>query len=287
MLNSLMALSFGGVIGIGIAVGVVVVAIVILIIWLVARHDHKKQVDAEVDKLNEEEGVQDAPVCDYTEKEPEEPAKEVAEEPAEESEGLVAEEPQKEAEPEPAKEPAKPAPASVKKVVLEEGQSYNRSMKARLILSDDAVKAWYSDLKNEALSYKGARCSISWKQEKATYKRQPICKFMLRGKVLCVCFALEPDEIKNPSIKVEDISGKKVNAGTPVMLRIKNNRRVKQAKDLIGQAARKVGLEKTQRHAVDYAAELATRSEDELVAEGLIKITKATRFHEFTPAKKK
>ena len=52
---------------------------------------------------------------------------------------------------------------------------------------------------------------------------------------------------------------------------IKNDRRCKYAKDLIAVVMERNGLTKVEREAVDYTAELQTKSVNELIKEGLIK----------------
>ena len=86
---------------------------------------------------------------------------------------------------------------------LENNQRYNRSFKARLIQSSDTVKEWYSLVKDAALSYKGTRSSLSWRQEKIYKGRVLFAKIALRGKTLSIYFPLSVSNVKN--IMVEDV----------------------------------------------------------------------------------
>lgn len=155
---------------------------------------------------------------------------------------------------------------------------YDRSYTARLVQSSSVLKEWYSEIKNAALSYKGAKSSIAWKQEKLRCTKQLIAKLIIRGKTLCVYFPLNPDEV-DERIKAEDVSGKAVNAATPIMLRIKNPFRVKQAKELVDAAAKKLGLEPNPKYKPrDFKAELPLRTTEELLNDGLIKIAAQTKY---------
>lgn len=153
---------------------------------------------------------------------------------------------------------------------LEQGQRYNRSYKARLIQSSDTVKGWYSQIKNAALSYKGVKSAVSWRQEKVTKGRIQVVKLALRGKTLSVYLPLEVSRIKN--YDVEDVSDKSVHAVTPCLLRVKKEAHVKQALELIAQAAEKLALEAAPAKKTDYVKEYKLETTEKLVEEGLIKI---------------
>lgn len=236
----------------------------------------------------EEEPLKEEPVKEQVieEKEPEpEPVKEepVKEEPAKEE--PKKEEPAKEEEPEDEpedeeeddvedneseKEKEARLAAIESAPELEQGQRYNRSYKARLIQSSDAVKGWYSQIKNAALSYKGVKSAVSWRQEKVTKGRIQVVKLALRGKTLSVYLPLEVSRIKN--YDVEDVSDKSVHAVTPCLLRVKKEAHVKQALELIAQAAEKLALEAAPAKKTDYVKEYKLETTEKLVEEGLIKI---------------
>lgn len=253
----------------------------------------------------EEEAMEEAAAensAQYAE-EPEEVAETV-----EEVAGTAVEEKEEEKEPEPVKEEIKEEPAKVEKPAkeeeseeepeeeeeddvednesekekevrlaaiesapeLEQGQRYNRSYKARLIQSSDTVKGWYSQIKNAALSYKGVKSSVSWRQEKVTKGRVQLIKIALRGKTLSVYFPLEVSKIKN--YDVEDVSDKSVHAATPCLLRVKKEAHVNQAIDLVSQAAAKLVLEETAAKKTDYVKEYKLETTEQLIEEGLVKV---------------
>lgn len=238
-----------------------------------------------------------------------EAAQVIEEEPEEEVKEEVKEEPQPEPEPEPVKEEVKEEPKKAAKAAaeeepeeepeeeeeeddvednesekekeerlaaigaapeLEQGQRYNRSYKARLIQSSDTVKSWYSQIKNAALSYKGVKSTVSWRQEKVTKGRIQVIKLALRGKTLSVYFPLEVSRIKN--YDVEDVSDKAVHAVTPCLLRVKKEAHVQQALELVAQSAAKLMLEDGAAKKTDYAKEYKLETTEQLIEEGLIKV---------------
>ncbi len=164
----------------------------------------------------------------------------------------------------------------------------DRSFTARLILADEDVKGWYSLIKNAALSYKGTKASMAWKQEKLRCGRKQIGKLLIRGKVLCLYLNLTMDDLKDCKVnyRVEDMSKRAINSTTPLMYRIKNPLRARHAVELIDMVAAKLGLTKAKRfQPVDYVAELAPRTEEELMDCGLIRTAPQTQYDSFTPGK--
>ncbi|MCD8307401.1 MAG: hypothetical protein LUD51_04140 [Clostridia bacterium] len=169
-----------------------------------------------------------------------------------------------------------------------EDERLDRSFTARLILADDDIKDWYSQIKNAALSFRGAKASMAWKQEKLRCGRKQIGKLLIRGKVLCLYLNLTMDDIKDcrTNYRVEDMSGKAINAATPLMYRIKNPLRVRHAIELIDMVGEKLGLVKAKRfQPKDYASDFASKTEEELIECGLIRTAPQTHYDTFTPAK--
>lgn len=156
--------------------------------------------------------------------------------------------------------------------ILEDNQRYNRSFKARLIQSSDTVKDWYASLKDAALTYKGTRSSLSWRQEKIYKGKTLLLKTVLRGKTLCIYLPVQVNEIVN--IEVEDVSDKTVHAATPALFRIKNEVNAKQALELIAIAAEKLQLESGKPYKTDRK-EYALQTTEQLYESGLVKIVTA------------
>lgn len=175
----------------------------------------------------------------------------------------------------PALENAEPIPegAKVMNIVASPGMfiryRYNRSFEAKLIQSDDTVKRYYSELKNCLLSYKKVTSRISWRHESFRKGRPAAAKFVIRGKTLCLCLALDPENYEESKYIVDDMSRYAKFAGTPLMYRIKNERRLRYAKELI--AFLFEGTEPSGHEDEDFAA-IPYEDTQSLVERGLIKI---------------
>lgn len=129
---------------------------------------------------------------------------------------------------------------------------FNKSFTAKLIQIDEVSNAWYTQLKNELLSYKKVKDRMSWKRESYRFGRICVARFVIRGKTLCIQLPLDPTQFEDTKYKVEDISHIASSADTPCLYRIKNERRLNYAKDLIAQVMENMGAERIEREWVDY-----------------------------------
>ena len=171
-------------------------------------------------------------------------------------------------------ETSEQAPVEMAAVFTEDGVRYNKSFTAKLIQSDDKVKSWYAALKNELLSYKKVKARMSWKRENYHFGRKNIVCFSFRGKTLCVYFALNPNEFEESKYKVE-ASDYAVYADTPCMYRIKNERRVRYAKDLITMVMKIADAERNDGYvSEDY--NLPYEDTEALIEKRLIKVVNIT-----------
>ncbi|MDE6362223.1 MAG: hypothetical protein K2L53_04525 [Clostridia bacterium] len=129
---------------------------------------------------------------------------------------------------------------------------FNKSFTAKLIQIDDVSNAWYTELKNELLSYKKVKDRMSWKRESYRFGKVCVARFVIRGKTLCIQLPLDPTQFEETKYKVEDISHIISSADTPCLYRIKNERRLNYAKDLIAQVMENMGTTRIEREWVDY-----------------------------------
>ena len=130
--------------------------------------------------------------------------------------------------------------------------TYNRSFMAKYIQASDETKDYYVHLKNKLLSYIKVRARISWKRESFTFGRSPMARLVFRGKTLCLCLPLDPGQFAESKYHVEDVSNIALYADTPCMYRIRNDRRLNYAYELIDFVAQNVGTKETNRHYEDY-----------------------------------
>ena len=144
-----------------------------------------------------------------------------------------------------------------------------KSFTAKLIQSPEETKKYYEELKNEVLSYKKTNTRVSWHYDSINSGRNQVLKFAVRGKTLCVYFPLNADDYADSKYKVEKVESKKFE-DVPCLYRIKNDRRLGYAKELIAVVANKLDLEKGEEQHESYA-NLPYEPNKPLIARGLIK----------------
>lgn len=145
---------------------------------------------------------------------------------------------------------------------------YNSSFTAKLILASDELKKEYSELRKVILSYKDTKSKTTWHYDTVSTGKTTLLRFGIRGKTLCVYFALNTDEFENTKYKVENITSKKY-SNVPCLYRIKSDRRFEYAKELIELLAKKYDLIKEEKEIEDIIPSYEDR--DSLVSRGLIK----------------
>ena len=146
-----------------------------------------------------------------------------------------------------------------------------RSFKAKIIESDEEVKGYYFDLKNAFLSYSRIASQVSWSNDRFTFAGDTIAKIGVRGKTLCLYLALNPDEFPSSVYHQRFAGDTKMYEKTPMMVKVKSGVALKRAIRLVEMLMENLGAVKEDRDPVDYSAEFAFRSEEQLLAEGLIK----------------
>lgn len=253
----------------------------------------EEQAPAEepVAEPTEEDASAEAPVVEIAEEEA--PAEETVEESAEKETSV--EEPVAEpvAEQAPAEEPVadkseeqlmadKPAEDGTSRIVYtsEDGWyvrvRYDRSFEAKLIQADDTLKRWYSELKNELLSYKKVTSRLSWQHEAFRLGRGTVAKLVIRGKTLRIYLALDPSAYDGSKYVVEDASEHAKFEKTPLLYRIRSERRCRYAKELIAAAIAALGGDRGQEQDTDYAS-VPYENTQELIGRGLVRIVEVRR----------
>lgn len=150
--------------------------------------------------------------------------------------------------------------------------NYSKSFLAKLIQSDEITKGYYSELKNKLLSCECVKSRISWKCETFRKGRKALAKFRLRGKTLSLALALDANDYAGTKYRVESLAEAKAYAATPCLYRIKNDRRLAYAKELIEGLAKENGLLQSVKAVdTDYAAQYPYEETDALIGRGLIK----------------
>ena len=142
---------------------------------------------------------------------------------------------------------------------------YVKSFTAKLSQGSDEVKDYYNLIKNHVLGYKGTHSRVSWHYDSVTIGREPVIKFAIRGKTLCVYYPLKEVDEK---YKVEEAKGKKFEE-FPCVYRIKNDRRSVYAKELIDIVMKKLRVEKGKESDKDFR--IPYESTKALLEKGLIR----------------
>ena len=164
------------------------------------------------------------------------------------------------------------------KSVVQDGKTryiiikYSKSFTAKLIQSEEQTKNYYSEIKNELLSYKGVKSRISWKWETFRKGRVALAKLRLRGKTLSLTLALNPANYADSKYAVKDISDVKSFVETPCLYKIKNDRRLKYSKELIADVMKENALEVNPvAERCDYVVEYPYDTTESLIERKLIK----------------
>ena len=216
----------------------------------------EEELEEIAEELVEEEPVEEPTPMEYVEELPEEVLEEAveapAEEPAVEAIAPVAEETAGEGEEEDEEESfgfstagleffdAMEKPEEYAELQEQEQAGeiqivtrYRRSFMSRLVQSQGDVQAYYSEIKNKLLSYKGVKGRISWGNESFNKGRTYIAKVNAKSKTLYLYLALDPATLEEGTYNFEDMSGKKKYENVPVLIKIKGPRKLKYALELI------------------------------------------------------
>ena len=148
---------------------------------------------------------------------------------------------------------------------------YKRSFTAKIIESDEEIKKYYSALKNAFLAYPKMSSQINWSNDRFAYNNETVGKIGVRGRTLCVYLALNPEEFPESVYHQKFAGDTKMYEKTPLMMKVKSNVALKRSIRLIELLGERLGAVKEAFEPVDYAAQYAYRSEEELLREGLIK----------------
>ena len=157
-----------------------------------------------------------------------------------------------------------------------------KSFTAKLSQSSDEVKNYYNVLKNYVLSYKKANSRVSWHYDSINVGREQVLKFSIRGKTLCVYYALNADDYAESKYKVEKVESKKFE-DVPCLYRIKNDRRCSYAQELIDVVMQKFNVEKGKESNEDFRIkyeETKVLLEKGLIKEVKTKVSSAPEVHE-------
>ncbi len=147
--------------------------------------------------------------------------------------------------------------------------AYVKSFSAKLIQSEDKIKGYYSQIKNEMLKYKKIKSRTAWSKETFKLGKEPKLKLAFSGQTLIAYLAIDPKQFEETKIKVKDMSAKKPHAQTPTAVRLRADKNLKTVLQLIPMLM----LEPAKKfEAADYTALLSYAEMDELIERKLVKV---------------
>ena len=151
-------------------------------------------------------------------------------------------------------------------------KKYMRGFTAKMRQGDDERKDYYAEIKAKLLSYKGVKLSESFSGDSYKKGARALMKSRIRGKTLCLFFALNPDNYKQTIYRQQYKGDTKAYASTPMMVRVKSEQGLKRALRLIEEMERNYLLQAGD--PVDYVkvrGEYLYEETASLVEKGLIK----------------
>lgn len=178
-----------------------------------------------------------------------------------------------EVEREPEKEPEQPVapenePAAEETAVTEIGEieddeddreifNRTRTFVEKMLELDVRTQEYYDALNNEFISYRKVHQRISKRCVSYRFGRKLIAKISARGRTMKMHLALSCGDFAENIYFQKDLSDVKSYAETPFTVKVKSDRGLKKAIELIGALAEKEGLEKKTRFtAVDSMEEV-------------------------------
>ena len=148
---------------------------------------------------------------------------------------------------------------------------YRKSFLAKMALAEDTVKGYYNELKNALLAYKGVKCRTSWGYEAFNKGRTKLARMDVKTKSLYLYLAIDPQSLVDTKYNFKDMSAKKKYAATPVLMKIRGERKFKHALELIEKiCGEELQLKRLETEPTDYRLPLMTQ--DEMVEAGYVKM---------------
>ena len=152
---------------------------------------------------------------------------------------------------------------------------YRKSFLAKMALAEDTVKGYYNELKNALLAYKGVKCRTSWGYEAFNKGRTKLARMDVKTKSLYLYLAIDPQSLVDTKYNFKDMSAKKKYAATPVLMKIRGERKFKHALELIEKiCGEELQLKRLENEPTDYR--LPLMSQDEMVEAGYVKMMVGT-----------
>ena len=148
---------------------------------------------------------------------------------------------------------------------------YRSSFMSRLIQAEPDIQSYYSILKNKLMSFEDVKARTSWNFESFNSARLQLAKLNVKGKALQLYLALDTEAYNVNKYHFQNVGDKPKFADVPMLLKVKSERGLKYALELIDELMRINGisaLEEADKQ--DYSMPYETT--EALAARGLVKI---------------
>ncbi len=148
---------------------------------------------------------------------------------------------------------------------------YRKSYQSKLVQADGKIQDYYSTIKNALLHYRGVKARKSWNYEAYNCGRTQIAKIIPQGKTVNLYLGIDPAELAETKYGVEDVSEKKKFEATPLLVKIRGDRKLKFALELIEKiCGETLALKPSKKPEQDYKIEYMTQ--EQLLDAGLVKL---------------
>lgn len=158
---------------------------------------------------------------------------------------------------------------------------YSKSFMAKLCCSGEETKTYYQHITDRFLSYKKVNSRVSWAHTAFNCGRTALAKMVIRGKTLRLYLALDANEVAD-KYYATDVSSKKKYAATPCYIKVKSERGLKFALELVDAVCNKFQIPFHKDVTVTSETKFEADTMDRLINRGLIKI-KVIDGGEITP----
>lgn len=123
-------------------------------------------------------------------------------------------------------------------------RKYVRGFTAKMKQGDQERKEYYAEIKATLLSFKGVKCKESFSGDTFKKGARILLKSRIRGKTLCLFFALDVDNYKQTIYRQQYKGDTKAYAMVPMMVRVKSDQALKRAIRLIEEMERNYSLQR-------------------------------------------
>lgn len=155
---------------------------------------------------------------------------------------------------------------------------YNRSFLSKLIQSDKYIKNAFASIKNKFNSYANITSQLSWDHDTIYLGEELLGIFTIKGKTLYLYLNLEPSDFSETDYVFKDVSNDPKYTTTPMMIKIKNSKRVEQSMKLIEVLAGNNQLEASNSDPVEY--NFPYQTDEELIKDELIQVIELDPDHD-------